>query len=357
MSEVQLTLLSLGLIIILMMLIHNWIQLKKHNKNKNKDKPNETSPKSEITDENDPLFNSANPIFEGEKALNPELEGYASEQLIRENLPNSIFREIETVVSITSKDVQNGTRILLLDELSKIPDARVYVRYGNEIWSTGVALDETIRFNQILVVLLITSRKGVKSELEVKSFHLLIEKIKNTVEGSLYWLANQDITEEAIELNKFRIEVDQSLFLKVIPKSDSSFQIGTLLEFFEDPKIVLNKNGFHELRNSTSEADIVCQLLSLSGKKLDINPETFLQGILFKMDIPNTKNITYSFNEMIKVIGLCKKNLNGVLVDVKSNELDEDKISKIYVSLKAIEDKMIKKNIMPGSGIAKKLFS
>ncbi len=75
------------------------------------------------------------------------------------------------------------------------------------------------------------------------------------------------------------------------------------------------------------------------------------------MDVPNTKNITYSFNEMIRVINLCKANLNGVLVDVKSNELNDGKISKIYVSLKTIEDKMIKKNIMPGSDAAKKIFS
>jgi len=353
MSEVQLTLLSLGLLVILIMLIHNWIQLRKHNKNKS----NKTSQKSEITDENDPLFNPANPIFERERALNPELEGYASEQLIRENLPNGIFREIEAVASITSKEVQNGTKSLLTDELSKIPDARIYVRNGDEIWETGEALDETIRFNQILIVLLLTSRKGVKSELDIKSFQSLVENIKSTVDGTLFWLANQDIAEEVIELNKFRIEVDQSLFLKVIPKSDSSFQIGALLEFFENPKIVSNKNGLHELKNSTPGAANVCQLLSLSGKKLDINPDTFLQGILFKMDIPNTKNITYSFNEMIKLIDFCKKKLNGVLVDVKSNELDEDKISMIYTSLKTIEDKMIKKNIMPGSGIAKKLFS
>ena len=355
MSEVQLTLLLLGLFVILIMLIHNWIQLRKHNKGNNK--PNNSFKEKEITDENDPLFNPANPIFERERVLNPELEGYASEQLIRENLPIGIFREIEAVASITSKEVQNGTKSLLTDELSKIPDARIYVRNGDEIWETGEALDEAIRFNQILIVLLLTSRKGVKSELDIKSFQSLVENIKSTVDGTLFWLANQDIAEEVIELNKFRIEVDQSLFLKVIPKSDSSFQIGALLEFFEDPKIVSNKNGSHELKNSTPGAANVCQLLSLSGKKLDINPDTFLQGILFKMDIPNTKNITYSFNEMIKLIDLCKKKLNGVLVDVKSNELDEDKISMIYTSLKTIEDKMIKKNIMPGSGIAKKLFS
>jgi len=355
MSDVQLTLLFLGFFVILIMLIHNWIQLRKHNKKKNK--PNNSFKKKEITDENDPLFNRANPIFERERELSPLLEGYASEQLIRENLPSGIFREIEAVASITTKEIQSGTKSILVDELHKIPDARIYVRNEDEIWATGEALDETIRFNQILIVLLLTSRKGVKNDLEIKSFQSLVANIKSNVDGSLFWLANQDIAEEAIELSKFRIEVDQSLFLKVIPKSDSSFQIGALLEFFEDPKVVSNSNGAHELRNSTSETDSICQLLSLSGKNLDINPDTFLQGILFKMDIPNTKNITYSFNEMIKLIDLCKKNLNGVLVDVKSNELDEDKVSNIYTSLKTIEDKMIKKNIMPGSGIAKKLFS
>ena len=353
MSQVQLTLLSLGLFVILIMLIHNWIQLKKHNKNK----PNNTPQKSEITDENDPLFNSANPIFERERSLNPELVKNSSEQLIRENLPNGIFREIESVASITPKEVQNGSNNLFVDALSRIPDVRIYVRNGNEIWTTGEAIDETIRFDQILIVLLLISRKGVKTEVEIRGFQSLVENIKNAVDGSLFWLANQDISEESNELNKFRVAVDQSLFLKVIPKSDSSFHSGALLEFFEDPKIISNKNGYHELKNSTSEASSICQLLSLSGKKLDINPDTFLQGILFKMDIPNTKNITYSFNEMIKLINLSKIKLNGVLVDVKSNELDEDKISNIYDSLKTIEDKMIKKNIMPGSDIAKKLFS
>ena len=106
MSEVQITLLSLGLFIILIMLIHNWIQLSKHNKNK----LSKASKKTEITDDNDPLFNPANPIFERESSFNPDLEGNASEHLIRENLPNGIFREIETVASITTKEIQNGIK-------------------------------------------------------------------------------------------------------------------------------------------------------------------------------------------------------------------------------------------------------
>ena len=353
MSDVQLTLLSLGLFIILIMILHNWIQIRKHKALK----PKKPSKKSEITDENDPLFNQATPIFERQNPLNPDIEGNASEHLIRENLPDGIYRETEAVVSITTKIMQEGTKNLFLDELSRILDSRVYVRNGSDIWVTGEALDENIRFDQIIIVFLLTSRKGGKSESDIKSFQSFVSIVKDSVDGSLLWLANQDLFEVSTELNKFRTEVDQSLFLKVIPKSDSSFESGALIEFFENPKIISNKNGFHALKNSTSEINNICQLLTLSGKKLDINNEIFLQGILFKMDIPNTKNITYSFNEMIKLINLAKTKLNGILVDVNSNELNEDQISKIYVSLKGIEDKMIKINIMPGSKAAKKIFS
>ena len=353
MSDVQLTLLALGFFIILIMILHNWIQLRKHKKNK----PIKPSQKSEITDDNDPLFNQATPIFERENPLNPDEEGSASEHLIRGNLPNGIFREIEAVASITTKIIQEGTKNLPINELSKNLDLRIYVRNSNEIWTTGEALDESIRFDQVLVTFLLTSRKGIKSEDEIKSFQSFVLGIKNSVDGSLFWLANQDVSEVSAELDKFRIEVDQSLSLKVIPKSDSSFESGALIEFFENPKIISNKNGFHELENSTSEMNNICQLLSLSGKKLDINTETFLQGILFKMDVPNTKNVTYSFNEMVKLIDLAKAKLNGILVDVNSNELNDDQISNIYVLLKGIEDKMIKKNIMPGSTSAKNIFS
>ena len=355
MSDVQLTLLSLGLFVIVIMLIHNWIQLRKHNKNKKSPK---STKETNITDENDPLFNQATPIFETKRTFyDLESEGNTSEYLIRENLPDSIFREIEAVASITTKTIQEGTKNLFIEEFSKILNTSIYVRNGNEIWMTGKALDEIIKFNQILIVLLLTSRKNNRTEEEINDFKLLVEKVKGASDGSLLWLANQDILEECNELKKFKNEVDQSLFLKVIPKSDSSFQSGALMDFFESPEIILDQNGFHELKNSTSETNNICQLLSLSGKKLDIESDTFLQGILFKMDVPNTKNITYSFNEMIKLINICKKKLNGILVDANSNELDDDQISKIYASLKAIEDKMIKRKIMPGSDSAKRIFS
>ena len=57
MNDVQLALLIMGLVIIIMMIIHNWVQLKKNQKRREKFSQNSTAPK--INEANDPLFNSS----------------------------------------------------------------------------------------------------------------------------------------------------------------------------------------------------------------------------------------------------------------------------------------------------------
>jgi FtsZ-interacting cell division protein ZipA len=98
-------------------------------------------------------------------------------------------------------------------------------------------------------------------------------------------------------------------------------------------------------------------LTSLTGKPLNISHETFLQGIIFKMDIPNTMKITTAFNELILIIKQFNTKLNGVLVDVSRKPLSDDQISQIYVHLKKLEKIMQEKKIPSGSKIAQKMFN
>ena len=48
------------------------------------------------------------------------------------------------------------------------------------------------------------------------------------------------------------------------------------------------------------------------------------------MDVPNTPNITHSFNKMISLIKESTKKLNGVLVDTSNKKIDDDYISRVY---------------------------
>ena len=50
-------------------------------------------------------------------------------------------------------------------------------------------------------------------------------------------------------------------------------------------------------------------------------------------------------------------NLNGSLVDVGNKPMNDDYVSRVYVYLKNVEQKMLTKNITPGGELAKKIFS
>ena len=360
MNDVQLALLIAGVVIILIMIIYNWSELK----NLSKKQASLIKPKNAFSDENDPLFNNSNvreepsPVFEVEETttVEPDETLIGSEKIINYNLPDGIYRDVETVISITSKKMQEGSGGLLLDKIKAMPGVRVYVRKDNDLWATEAAVYDTIEYNQVLLVLLLASRKYILDSKSIEAFRELANEISSKVDGSIFWLSNQDIEKESFHLGKFRKEVDHSLILQVYPKSDPTFHAGPLIDFFKQPIFKINNKGYHELINSESGIKI-CTLTSLSGKALNISHEAFLQGIVFKMDIPNTIKITASFNEMVETIKQFNTKLNGVLVDSSRKPLNDEKISQIYVHLKKLEKIMQEKKIPSGSDVAQKMFN
>lgn len=360
MNDVQLALLITGVAIIFVLIIYNWSELKRLTKKQ----ASLTKPNNSISEDNDPLFHNFNDIevtpevvepFEPtEKDVDENLTG--SEKIINSNLPDGIDRDIETVISITCKKIQESSSGLLLDKIKSLPGVRVYIRKDNDLWATESAIYDSIQYNQVLLVLLLASRKYTLGTKAIKDFKQLANDISSNVDGPIFWLSNQDIEKESFHLSKFKKEVDHSLVLQVYPKSDPTFHAGPLIDFFKQPIFKINNKSYHELIHQDSGQKI-CVLTSLTGKPLNISHETFLQGIIFKMDIPNTKKITIAFNELILTIKQFNTKLNGVLVDVSRKPLNDDQISQIYVHLKKLEKIMQEKKIPSGSNIAQKIFN
>ena len=357
MNDVQLALLITGVVIIFVLIIYNWSELKRLSKKQ----ASLSKPNNSLGEENDPLFHNFNdtevtaePFIPSEKEINETLTG--SEKIINSNLPDGIDRDIETVISITCKKIQETSSGLLLEKIKSMPGVRVYIRKDNDLWATESAIYGTIHYNQVLLVLLLASRKYTLDTNAIEDFKQLANDISSNVDGPIFWLSNQDIEKESFHLSKFKKEVDHSLILQVYPKSDPTFHAGPLIDFFKQPIFKVNNKSFHELIYQDSGQKI-CVLTSLTGKPLNISHETFLQGIIFKMDIPNTMKITTAFNELILIIKQFNTKLNGVLVDVSRKPLNDDQISQIYVHLKKLEKIMQEKKIPSGSKIAQKMFN
>ena len=86
---------------------------------------------------------------------------------------------------------------MLLEKIKSMPGVRVYIRKDNDLWATESAIYDTIRYNQILLVLLLASRKYILDSQGIDDFKQLANDISSNVDGPIFWLSNQDIEKES----------------------------------------------------------------------------------------------------------------------------------------------------------------
>ena len=82
----------------------------------------------------------------------------------------ALTEDIETVISITCQRIQESSSGLLLEKIKSMPGVRVYIRKDNDLWATESAIYDTIRYNQILLVLLLASRKYILDSQGIDDF-------------------------------------------------------------------------------------------------------------------------------------------------------------------------------------------
>ena len=219
MSDVQIALLILGLSIVFLMIIFNWIQLKKI---REKQKKAETMQR-----QRDPLFQ--NSIREEDQLDNYIVHESSSSnvsiEFLRKNLPSEINLKFESVVSLTLKEPKPARILIELGVADYLTQLRLglYLRKDEDLWATGEALDDEFLFDQILLTLPLISRKLEVNE-EVKDHFLgFIEKIREQLDVNQIWLANEDMVDRANELKDFKSLVNKTILIKVQPKQIAHF--------------------------------------------------------------------------------------------------------------------------------------
>lgn len=350
MTDIQISLLLLGLLIILCMIIYNWIQLKR------------TREKQKKAEE---YFRKKDPLFE-ESVFQDKLEDFiphdsnqsTSIEFLRKNLPEDIKTELEAVVTFSSK--KSYTADILINEqiIENLKNLKIniYLRKENEIWSTGDALHDGFIFDQIIISLALISRNHEITEEKKDSFLSYIRLIKEKLGVGEIWLANENILEEASRLSVLKKTIDKQISIKVQPKTDSSFHIGAFVNFFSKSNIRLYKE-FHWFFDPKVDGKKMFRVTSLNRSPLHVETDAFVQGIIFMMDIPNTPSPSEAFNYLVDVINEFCLKLNAVMVDASNKQIDSVHIEVIRKHIQKIEYEMNKIGIVPGENQSLKYFS
>jgi len=379
MSQLQLSLLILGGVVIAGVLAYNWLQERSHRKRTEQafDQP----PPDVLFDRVDPgatldVPPAADPIELPrpgprdawiEEPLPPLPEAVPGLRLAVEPtratpvppVPETSGPAVDCVVML------EAPAPLGADGLRAVVDA--FSTLARPVRVTGfdgrsgqwVVLDASApgRFTSVRAAMQIADRQAMASRAELEAFVALAQAAAEHI-GAAATLPDLDAIEtRARELDAFCAEVDIAIGLSVIARTGQQFQGTTIRALAESAGLVLKADGqFHfEDAHGASQFTLDNQ-----------DPEPFFpesiknlapSGITFLLDVPRASGGLASFDRMVQLTKKFAATLDGLIVDDNRQALNDNGLGAIRRHLAGVYTAMDTADIPPGGPVALRLFS
>lgn len=212
-------------------------------------------------------------------------------------------------------------------------------------------------YEKIRVSLQLADRKGHISEMQLDMFCDGIQNIAADLQALMDCPEKQPALQRAIELDDFCAEVDVLIGLNVLSHNGETLPATKIRAQAEAAGMKLQADGSFHLLN-----DDGISLYSLSNHdeipfSADNIKHMVTHGVTFLFDVPRAPGGIHTFNSMVTLAKQVAHSLNGDLVDDNRNKLDEKSITTIRQQLSNIYVKMDARHISAGSQRALNLFS
>ena len=229
------------------------------------------------------------------------------------------------------------------------------LNYQSRTWET-LALDDA-RYTSVRVALQLVDRSGPVNDEQLRAFG---EEAKNTA-GEMSAIAElpefAPALEQAAALDEFCTNVDVVVGINVIANSGQVFQGTKIRALAEAAGLRLQPGGaFHShdeqgvtlfsLENQESEPFVIDRIRNISTP-----------GVTFLLDVPRAANGLRVFDRMVAMSRSFADSLDGTLADDNRAMLNDSGLDRIRTQLRAIYTAMEQRGIEAGSPIALRLFS
>lgn len=375
MSDLQISLIIIGAIIIGGVVLFNWLQqtryrrsLKRAFEHEHEDALLKTSKTSWENERIEPKFSDDSfqtPLAESraiQEHIRPEPDNiFVDEQPIEEQKSVCFDNAINYIASIQANSLITHNKLTeLLQQkfdfgkpvrwLGLIPDGQTWEEITIE------SLNNSGGYVQLKGCLQLADRAGPVSEVNLSRFRDMAEDFASQANA----IADcPDITEahtHAVSLDKFCAEVDVVMGINIISKDGGAF-VGTKIRALAEASgFRLESEGAFRFRDDNNVI-----LFSLGNYEttpfLPANMRTLTtHGITFLFDVPRVANGEKVFDQMTSLARQFSNTLNGIIVDDNRVPLNDNGIRKSRQQLINIQAAMAAYNIPAGSETALKLF-
>ncbi len=205
--------------------------------------------------------------------------------------------------------------------------------------------------------LLLADRAGPIREIDLSIFRDTVQDFAKQINAKTECPDIVPSHEQAVKLDKFCVDVDVMIGVNIISKDEGAF-VGTKIRgLAEASGFKLESDGVFKYRND--ENHILFTLTNYESEPfVPDNIRTITtHGITFLLDVPRVANGEKVFDQMTHLAKVFSNTLGGIMVDDNRVPLSENGLARSKQQLINIQSRMKKHNILPGSQNALRLFN
>lgn len=223
-------------------------------------------------------------------------------------------------------------------------------------WERVIA-ESQVLYARFRIALQLADRSGAISEAKLADFRDLVLGVARLVKADTTVPDIRETYHHAVELDAFCAEVDQMVGVNLIPPGGRALAGGRVAQAAALMGMTLEADGAFHLPDAQGHS-----LFSLINQDSQPFQHLTLQtvhtsGITLLLDVPRVENPVSLFDRMMEAARILSAELQANLVDDHRVALSDTGLALIRARITEVEKKMRARGIEPGGRQARRLFS
>ena len=203
----------------------------------------------------------------------------------------------------------------------------------------------------------LADRSGAVNEIRLNDFRDLVRDIAAHLNAQADLPDVAANSARAQELDSFCASVDQMIGLNILPGGERTFSGGEIARVAELHGLALQSDGAFHLPDEYGHAVFSLGNFDNTPFQHHTLAQMPVNGLTLLLDVPRVEQPTQRFDEMAVLARQLAMDLRAAVVDDHRVALGESGIAKIREQIADIEERMLCGKIIPGSAQARRLFS
>ena len=375
MSDLHLSLMGLGLLVIIGVVAYNWIQERKFRKiaQQRFQSPREdvlmTTPDPSIGETTigratlndvriEPKLSEEEKIIVAPPIAEPVVSPQVQIRKAESEIPAPIDPHIDYVVRLDLADPVNAAAVREVLGESNFDKTQIWRGLSaTGQWEDVIDGRDRAEYTVLYGALQLADRTGALTSDQLIQFSGQVQQAAENLMAVAQMPERQVAMETAAKLDEFCAEVDILVGINVIALEQDTFAGTKIRALAEAGGFKLQEEGVYEYHDE--HGVVLYSLTNQESAPFNLQEMKYLNthGLTMLFDVPRIPNGLRAFDHMILFARQLADSLKGILVDDNLRPLTDEGIAKIKQQISLIYAKMDKNGITAGSARAQRLFS